>query len=97
MGRQDLAQRAIEVAEARLSSDRWPEYYDTRFGRLIGKQARLQQTWTIAGFLVAKMLLKNPEAASMLTCDEDPNLLLVGATSLEKNPRKMSGKKRELV
>ncbi|CAM6102680.1 unnamed protein product [Calypogeia fissa] len=97
MGREDLAQRALEVAEQRLSSDRWPEYYDTRFGRLIGKQARLNQTWTIAGFLVAKMLLKNPEAASMLMAEEDQNLLLVGASSLANNPRKRRGVKRELV
>jgi hypothetical protein len=71
MGRADLAQRAVEIAERRLSRDRWPEYYDTRSGRFVGKQARLFQTWTIAGFLVTKLLLQNPEAASWLTCDED--------------------------
>ncbi|CAK9225447.1 unnamed protein product [Sphagnum troendelagicum] len=71
MGRPDLAQRAVEIAEKRLSRDRWPEYYDTPSGRFVGKQARLFQTWTIAGFLVTKLLLRNPEAASWLTCDEE--------------------------
>ena len=32
MGRPHLAQKAIELAERRLQADRWPEYYDTRWG-----------------------------------------------------------------
>ncbi|URE33065.1 hypothetical protein MUK42_16619 [Musa troglodytarum] len=75
MGRPELAQRAVAVAEKRLPNDKWPEYYDTRSGRFIGKQSRLYQTWTIAGFLTAKMLLENPAAAAVLTCDEDLELL----------------------
>ncbi|CAM6043789.1 unnamed protein product [Sphagnum compactum] len=86
MGRRDLAQRAVEVAEKRLSRDRWPEYYDTRSGRFVGKQARLFQTWSIAGFLVAKLLLRHPEAASWLTCDEESNP--VASCGLDMNPRR---------
>jgi hypothetical protein len=56
----ELAQKAIEIAEARLHQDEWPEYYDGKKGRLIGKQARKYQTWTITGFLLAKELLRNP-------------------------------------
>ncbi|ARV59720.1 alkaline invertase [Nostocales cyanobacterium HT-58-2] len=59
--RTDLAHKAIEIAESRLHLDEWPEYYDGKKGRLIGKQARKYQTWTIAGFLLAKELVRNPE------------------------------------
>ncbi|KAL2493571.1 Alkaline/neutral invertase [Forsythia ovata] len=46
-GRPQLARRAIELAEARLLKDHWPEYYDGKLGRYIGKQARKNQTWSI--------------------------------------------------
>ncbi|CAL9777389.1 unnamed protein product [Musa acuminata subsp. burmannicoides] len=87
MGRSELAQRAVAVAEKRLPVDKWPEYYDTRSGRFIGKQSRLYQTWTVAGFLTAKMLLENPAAAAVLTCDEDLELLQGCACNLSKNAR----------
>lgn len=87
MGRGELAQKAVAVAEKRLSNDRWPEYYDTRTGRFIGKQSRLYQTWSIAGFLASKMLLENPAAAAVLTCDEDLELLEACACGLSKNAR----------
>ncbi|KAL2514679.1 putative alkaline/neutral invertase B [Forsythia ovata] len=38
-GRPQLARRATELAEARLLKDHWPEYYDGKLGRYIGKQA----------------------------------------------------------
>jgi len=87
MGRRDLARKAVEVAEKRLSDDKWPEYYDTRTGRFIGKQSRLYQTWTIAGYLSSKMLLDCPEMASILICDEDFELLEGCACSLNKSAR----------
>lgn len=87
MGRPELARKAVAVAEKRLAEDKWPEYYDTKTGRFIGKQARLYQTWTIAGFLTSKMLLENPELASMLTCEEDLELLEGCACSLSKSAR----------
>lgn len=87
MGRPELARKAIAVAEKRLSNDKWPEYYDTRTGRFIGKQSRLYQTWTIAGYLTSKMLLENPEMASILTCEEDLELLEGCACNLSKSPR----------
>ncbi|XXG84576.1 hypothetical protein AAC387_Pa10g2068 [Persea americana] len=88
MGRPELARKALEVAEKRLSNDRWPEYYDTRTGRFIGKQSRLVQTWTIAGYLTSKMFLENPEMASILTCEEDLQLLEGCACALTKGGRK---------
>lgn len=75
MNRLELAARAVEVAESRLSIDKWPEYYDTKNGRFIGKQARLYQTWSIAGFLVAKQLLAKPDAAKILWNEEDAEII----------------------
>ncbi|OWY65150.1 alkaline invertase [cyanobacterium TDX16] len=73
-GRPDLAQNALEIAEKRLSSDRWCEYYDGRTGKLIGKEARKYQTWTIAAFLVSKTLLENPDYLALISFDEDPDV-----------------------
>lgn len=63
----ELGHKAVEIAEARLHLDEWPEYYDGKKGRLMGKQARKYQTWTIAGFLLAKELLKNPTFLPLVT------------------------------
>ncbi|KAF6156609.1 hypothetical protein GIB67_014588 [Kingdonia uniflora] len=87
MGRTELAEKAVSLAATRISMDQWPEYYDTRNGRFIGKQSRLYQTWTIAGFLTSKMLLKNPELASLLTWEEDPELLDMCVCALSKKGR----------
>ncbi|MBD2166027.1 glycoside hydrolase 100 family protein [Calothrix membranacea FACHB-236] len=59
-GRVELADKAIDIAQSRLSQDQWPEYYDGKNGRLIGKEARKYQTWTISGLLMAKELVNNP-------------------------------------
>ncbi|KAE9601523.1 putative beta-fructofuranosidase [Lupinus albus] len=92
MGKPELAQKAVNLAEKRLSVDRWPEYYDTRNGKFIGKQSRLTQTWTIAGFLTSKMLLKNPKKASLLFWEEDFELLQNCVCMLNKTgSRKCSG------
>ncbi|KAK3018619.1 hypothetical protein RJ639_004951 [Escallonia herrerae] len=88
MRRPELATKAVALAEKRLSVDRWPEYYDTRHGRFIGKQSRLFQTWTVAGFLTSKMLLEKPEMASMLFWEEDFELLENCVCSLDKSNRK---------
>jgi hypothetical protein len=71
-GKPELGWRAIEIAERRLSEDDWPEYYDGRNGRLVGKASRKYQTWTIAGFLLAKELLENPHHLELISFDEDP-------------------------
>ncbi|KAF3891339.1 alkaline invertase [Tolypothrix bouteillei VB521301] len=70
--RLDLASQAIELAEKRLSEDSWPEYYDGKNGRLIGKDARKYQTWTVAGFLVAKALMVNPKHLDLLSFESQP-------------------------
>ncbi|KAG5625936.1 hypothetical protein H5410_011154 [Solanum commersonii] len=88
MNRLDLAKKAVDSAEKRLQVDQWPEYYDTRYGKFTGKQARLYQTWTIAGFLTSKMLLENPETASLLFWEEDYDLLEICVCALTKSGRK---------
>lgn len=94
MNRPELARKAVGVAEKRLSRDRWPEYYDTKRARFIGKQAHLYQTWSIAGYLVSKLLLRNPEAAKILTCEEDMELLDACFCLLEANPKRKRGRKK---
>ncbi|KAK6233301.1 hypothetical protein SCA6_003374 [Theobroma cacao] len=85
MGRLELAQKAVSLAEKRLAIDRWPEYYDTRAGKFIGKQSRLYQTWTIAGFLTSRLMLENPEMASLLFWEEDYELLEICVCALSKS------------
>lgn len=88
MGRPDLASRAVEIAEKRISKDRWPEYYDTKTARFIGKQARLYQTWSIAGYLAAKSFLANPDIACILACEEDLALMEGCSCPISASPRR---------
>jgi glycogen debranching enzyme len=69
-GRADLAERAIKIAENRLVIDKFPEYYDGRNGRLIGKESRIWQTWTVAGLLAAKQLMENPNYLKLISFGE---------------------------
>lgn len=73
-GRPQIARRAIELAESRLLKDSWPEYYDGKLGRYVGKQARKFQTWSIAGYLVAKMMLEDPSHLGMISLEEDKQM-----------------------
>ncbi|OIP68422.1 MAG: hypothetical protein AUK48_15955 [Oscillatoriales cyanobacterium CG2_30_44_21] len=50
-----------------LMQDHWMEYYDGRRGNLMGKQARKQQIWTVAGYIVARQLLENPNHLNILS------------------------------
>lgn len=70
-GRPQVARRAVELAEAKLPKDGWPEYYDGKQGRFVGKQARKHQTWSIAGYLVAKMMLEDPTHLGMVAMEEE--------------------------
>ncbi|RCJ32744.1 glycoside hydrolase 100 family protein [Nostoc sp. ATCC 53789] len=69
-GRTELAQAAIAIAERRLLKDKFPEYYDGNNGRLIGKEARIYQTWSIAGLLAAKKFVENPEYLELISFAE---------------------------
>lgn len=92
MDRPDIAARAVEVAEKRIAVDKWPEYYDTKQARFVGKQARMYQTWSIAGFLVAKLLLENPDAAKAIWNDEDAEIINALNTMVDSNPRRRGRK-----
>nr|XP_043608081.1 probable alkaline/neutral invertase F [Erigeron canadensis] len=70
-GRPQIAKKAIEMVEQRLSKDGWPEYYDGKKGRYVGKQARKYQTWSISGYLVAKLMIENPSNLTMISLEED--------------------------
>ena len=72
VGRRELAERALAIACQRLLDDGWPEYYDGRNGRLIGKEARRYQIWTVAGFLGAQALLNNPDCPDLVSFEEEP-------------------------
>ncbi|PQP94171.1 hypothetical protein Pyn_15000 [Prunus yedoensis var. nudiflora] len=73
-GRPQTAKRAIEQVEQRLSKDGWPEYYDGKAGRYIGKQGRKCQTWSISGYLVAKLMIENPANLSLIPLEEDKKI-----------------------
>ncbi|KAG5025466.1 hypothetical protein JHK86_021380 [Glycine max] len=90
MKRTHIAAKAVEIAERRISRDRWPEYYDTKRSRFVGKQSRLYQTWSIAGYLVAKLLLADPSKANTLITEEDSELV---NALISANPRGKRGRK----
>ena len=72
-GRKSIAERAIKTAEKRWlqykDKDKWPEYYDGKRGTLVGKKAMKYQTWTIAGYIVAKDLIENPQHLAWMSFD----------------------------
>ncbi|ADC72803.1 neutral invertase [Thioalkalivibrio sp. K90mix] len=70
VGRPDLARSVHAVAAERLHRDDWPEYYDGRHGRLIGRRANYQQTWSATAVLVSQALLDNPETMSLFDSPE---------------------------
>jgi len=59
-GREDLAHRAYTIAEERLLRDGWPEYYDGRKGRFIGRRASHNQVWSATALIVSYKLLEDP-------------------------------------
>lgn len=70
-GRPQIARRALQIAENKLLKDNWPEYYDGKWGRYVGKQARKFQTWSIAGYLSARMMLDDPSHIGLVALEED--------------------------
>lgn len=75
VNRADLAIDAVKTAEKRILNDNWPEYYGGKQNNLIGKEARFNQTWTIAGYIAAKTLIENPEKLAILDFEEDNEVL----------------------
>ena len=60
-GRPEVARAAVRAAVPRLRESAWPEYFDGRSGRLVGREARRYQTWTLAAPLLAEQLLQRPD------------------------------------
>lgn len=60
-GRADLAERAYDSTYRILAQDNWPEYYDGRTGRLIGRRANLCQVWSATSLILSHKLIENPE------------------------------------
>ena len=60
VGRKDLAEKAFQIACERLPKDGWPEYYDGKYGRLIGRRASYNQVWSASSLIVAHRLLEDP-------------------------------------
>lgn len=60
----------MNIAKNRLIIDKFPEYYDGRNGRLIGKESRIFQTWTIAGLFAAKEFMDNPDNLKLISFEE---------------------------
>ncbi|KAJ9542338.1 hypothetical protein OSB04_028844 [Centaurea solstitialis] len=57
-----------------IVEDRSPKYYDVKLRQFIGKQARKNQTWSIAGYLMAKMMLEDPSHLGMIALEEEEQM-----------------------
>lgn len=67
MNRPEIAKKAVKIASEKLPQDQWVEYYDGKNGRLIGKEARQYQTWSVGGLLLGQTLLDHPHYLDWLT------------------------------
>ncbi len=70
MGNKEHLSKMIKLMEKRLSKDDFPEYYDGIYNRLVGKEARSKQTWSIAGYIIAKTLIQEPKKVDLLIFNE---------------------------
>ena len=62
-----LLEESYQVLLERLPQQKWAEYFDGPTGIWIGQQARIYQTWTIAGFLLVHQFLKvNPADSNIM-------------------------------
>ncbi len=69
--RRDLAERAVQAAEARIEKDGWPEYYEGEKERKVAEKARRMQSWTMGGYLYAKACLEDPERINWYCWPDD--------------------------
>jgi hypothetical protein len=65
-GCEELARRSYQLAVNRLPGDRWPEYYDGRTGRFVGRRANYNQTWSASSLILASKFLDDPAAVRRL-------------------------------
>lgn len=64
-GRGDLAERAFNLAVNRLPQNDWPEYYDGRYGRLIGRRSNFKQVWSATSLILSHKLLDDPSLLNL--------------------------------
>ena len=64
-GRMDLAEQAMYELGDRLGRQNWPEYYDGRYGSLVGRRANYQQVWSATAWLIAQQLLDDPQSGAL--------------------------------
>jgi glycogen debranching enzyme len=93
-GYTDLARQALKIAEQRIEKDGWPEYYDGKTNRLIGKEARLYQTWTFAGYMAAYKLLEQPELHEKISFAEDQEVIACSIQTQSKYENEFYFKQR---
>lgn len=61
LGHKDTAKKLLDFALPRLHHDNWPEYYDGRYGRLLGRRANLKQTWTAAATILGDLFIEEEQ------------------------------------
>jgi glycogen debranching enzyme len=89
-GRPELANRALDTAASRIAEQGWPEYYDGRRGRFVGREARTFQTWSIAGFIAAADMLAEPDKVELFGHEEDPTVVACSTRVAEQRQRQPS-------
>lgn len=89
-GRSELADRALDTAASRIGEQGWPEYYDGRRGRFVGKEARSHQTWSIAGFIAAADMLAQPDKIELFSYEEHPKVVACSTRVAEQRQRQSS-------
>ena len=68
----DLLEEGYGLQQQHLPHQGWPEYCDGPDGRNPGQQARREQSWTIAGFLLLHQLRRgDADAVTLLDLTED--------------------------
>jgi hypothetical protein len=78
-----LLNDSYEILLKRLPKQNWAEYFDGPNGVWVGQQARLDQTWTIVGFLLVHHFLKvNPEDTNIMNL---PTLKSLANNKFAKN------------
>ena len=65
-GCEDLAEAALHIADQRLYEENWPEYYDGRNGRLIGRRANFNQTWSAAALILGHKFIHERDSLNKL-------------------------------
>ncbi|MBD2329718.1 glycoside hydrolase 100 family protein [Alkalinema sp. FACHB-956] len=70
-----LLEVSYQLMLRQLPQQKWAEYFDGPTGNWIGQQARINQTWTIVGFLLMHHLLRvNGQDAHLLDVHYDMKL-----------------------